>query len=108
MIPSDNKPRGGDLFIVDNSDSDHLLKVHEVAPKPQDVANEIVNGSLRTVAGVVAVNLNAAVRHLRVWRERGKRNAERAGGQHPDAADEAGASNGGWPLVGSVPETAEG
>jgi hypothetical protein len=68
-----------DLAAFARGQNDRLLKTLEAAPKPQDVVDAIVRVNIPVVPGVVAVNLNAAVNHLRAWWNRAQRRAARAG-----------------------------
>lgn len=69
-----------DLAAFARGDSDLLLKRLEAAPKPEDVVDAIVRVNIPIVPGIVAVNLNAAVSHLRAWWNRSQRRAARASG----------------------------
>jgi hypothetical protein len=70
-----------DLAAFVRGDSDQLLKALEAVPKAHDVADAIVKVNIPVVLGVVAVNLNSAVRHLRDWWVRRRRVAARAGAE---------------------------
>lgn len=56
-----------DLASFVKGESDQLLLMLESAPKPQEFPDDIVVVTLPVFPGIVAVNVNAAVGHLRVW-----------------------------------------
>jgi hypothetical protein len=61
-----------DLSAFVRGENDQLLKTLEAAPSADDVADSIVRINIPVIPGVVAVNLNAAVNHLRAWWDRRK------------------------------------
>lgn len=59
-----------DLAAFVRGESDALLLQLEDSPSPASVADDIVKVNIPVVPGVVAVNLNNAVKHLRGWWQR--------------------------------------
>jgi hypothetical protein len=68
-----------DLAAFVRGENDDLLRTLEGAPTPADALDDIVRVNVPVVPGVVAVNLNSAVRHMRAWWQRRDKSKQRWG-----------------------------